>query len=102
MTTPFVESYESLDGLRFIGDRIIVRPIKQGTVQLIETARNEDMIGEVVALGSGALTKKGRRIPFSVSVGDKIVFGKHAIANVVIRGEKYLRIHENNVFGILC
>ena len=99
--TPHIDTDEVLEDLRILGDRILVKPLRNSVIELPELNRNEDMYGEVVSVGDGFYTKKGIKVPLSVEIGDKVIFGKHAIANVVVKGERYIRIREENVLGIV-
>lgn len=105
MTLPAIDlrDYnEKYSNIKPLQDRLLVRPLKvESLIHVPQFNRNEDTIGEVVAAGPGKKDNKGRIIPMQVQVGDKILFGKHAIVEILLHGERLLRVREDNVFAIL-
>ena len=70
-----------------LGDRILVKPIEQeeekvGGIIIPDTAKEKPQEGEVIAVGPGKMLENGERQPMSVSVGDKILYGKYASTEV--------------------
>ncbi|MCY3775795.1 MAG: co-chaperone GroES, partial [Candidatus Aminicenantes bacterium] len=57
--------------------------------------------GESVADGDGEVVDNGQRQPMSVSVGDRVLFGKYAGTEVTLDDEEYLIMREDEVLGIL-
>ena len=58
-----------------LGDRVIIKPaepkeVVKGGIIIPDSAKEKPMQGEVVAVGKGALNKKGERLPMDVKVGD--------------------------------
>lgn len=87
-----------------LGDRILVKPTeKKSTTSIIipETARKKPVEGEVIAIGTGKLSRSGQLIPIDVKVGDKILYGKYAGVPIKLEGEEYVIMHEDDIFGIL-
>lgn len=81
-----------------LGERIIVKPLKQeekteGGIFLPETASKEKpQQGNVIAVGPDF---KG------VKKGDKVLFAKYAGTEVEIENEKYLVLGEDDVLAII-
>ena len=87
-------------------DRILVKrleekEIKKGGIIIPDTAKEKPQEGEVIAVGPGKLTEDGKRLPMSLKVGDKILFGKYSGSEVRIDDEEYLIMREEDVLGIL-
>ena len=87
-------------------DRILVKrfeekEVKKGGIIIPDTAKEKPQEGEVIAVGPGKLTEDGKRLPMSLKVGDKILFGKYSGSEVRIDDEEYLIMREEDVLGIL-
>ena len=71
--------------LKPVNDKIVVKPISkeeevtEGGILLPDTVdQGKLMEGEVVAVGNGMYSASGTLIPVICSVGDKILYNKHA------------------------
>lgn len=93
-----------------LGDRVIVRPLsadEMGTKTLSgiiipDTAKEKPEQGTVIAVGPGKWNEDGdKRVPISVSVGDKVMFSKYGFDEVKIDGTTYYVIGESNVLAII-
>ena len=91
--------------IRPLHDRIFIKKkpeIKEtdGGVLLPDTLKQEPMEGVVIAVGPGAM-ENGERVPPVVKVGDRVLFGKWAIKDIVIDGEELAWMSEGDIIGIL-
>ena len=89
-----------------LSDRILVKPIEEeeekvGGIIIPDTAKEKSQEGEVVAVGSGKLLESGERQAPSVSVGDKILYGKYASTEIKYGGEEYLIMWEDDILAII-
>ena len=90
-----------------LGDRVLVRPLdekelKKGGIIIPDTAKEKPQEGKVVAVGTGKLDDKGKKIEFNVKVGDKVLISKYgAAAEIKIDGENYLLMREDDILGII-
>ena len=57
--------------------------------------------GVVIAVGPGRRTAEGTVIPMSISVNDKVLFGKHAGQAVKIKGEEVLILTEEEIYAVI-
>ena len=67
-----------------------------------DTAKEKPQIGEVLAVGPGALNDKGERIPMYVAVGDKVIYAKYAGTDIKVDGEELLILSERDVLAKLA
>jgi len=87
-------------------DRILVRRVeeqettKAGLI-IPDTAKDKPQEGEVLAAGKGKLKEDGKAIPLDVKKGDRILFGKYAGTEIVLDGDEYLIMREDEVLGTL-
>jgi chaperonin GroES len=92
--------------VRPLADRILAKRIEQkeqkrGTLVIPDSAREKPMEGKVLAVGSGKRDKEGNRIPLTVKVGDRILFGKHTGTDIKIDDDEHVVLREDEVLGII-
>jgi chaperonin GroES len=86
-------------------DRILVRRVeerettKSGLI-IPDTAKEKPQDGEVLAVGKGKVKDDGKVIPLQIKPGDRILFGKYAGTDIILDGEDYLIMREDEVLGI--
>ena len=88
-----------------IGDRVLVKISEaeertKGGIVLPDTAKERPHEGTVVALGSGKRAKDGTIVPFTVKVGDNVIFGRYGGDDIELDGEKYKIIAEDEILAI--
>ncbi len=82
--------------LQPLGDRVVVRAEEDVDMRtpsglvIPDTAKEKPQIGEVLAVGPGALDDDGNRIPMDVSVGDRVLYSKFAGTEIKLDGKEYL------------
>jgi chaperonin GroES len=88
-------------------DRVVVKPedeLEQRTpsgLVIPDTAKEKPQIGEVLAVGPGALNDKGERQPMDVSVGDRVLYSKFAGTEVKLDGKEYLVLSARDLLAIV-
>jgi chaperonin GroES len=93
--------------LKPLHDRVVVKRIPAETVSvggilIPDNAAEKPEQGEVIAIGGGKMTDTGKIAPMSVSVGDKVLFGKYSGQTVKVNGEEILVMREEDIMGILA
>lgn len=91
--------------LKPLGDRVIVEVVEEeeqtvGGIVLANNAKQKPQTGKVVAVGEGALTPEGKRLPMAVKVGDNVLYDKYAGSEVKYEGQDYLVLHEKDIMAI--
>ena len=94
-----------------LNDRVVVRPLTEeesGTrspsgIIIPETVSKEKPEqGIVVAVGPGRYDEDGvRRMPLSLSVGDRVIFSKYGYDEVKVGGKDYFIVSEQSVLAII-
>ncbi|MDZ7779579.1 MAG: co-chaperone GroES [Gemmatimonadota bacterium] len=89
-----------------LADRIVVLPAQEGEemrggIYIPDTAKEKPSRGEVIAVGPGRLSEDGTRLEPDVKVGDHVLYGKYAGADVTLDGEDYLILREADVLAIV-
>ena len=92
--------------IRPLGDKILVKRAEAKTktktgIYLPETAKEKPQEATVVAVGDGRLLENGKRAPFQVKKGDKILIGKWGGTEIKIDDEEMLIMSEDDVLGII-
>ncbi len=92
--------------IRPLEDRVVVEPFEAeektaGGIVLPDTAREKPLRGKVIAVGPGRLLEKtGERVPVSVKVGDRVVYGKYSGTEIEINGEEYVILRESDILAV--
>jgi chaperonin GroES len=89
-----------------LGDRVLVKPleekeVKKGGIIIPDTAKEKPQEGKIVALGTGKTDDDGKKIPFEVKKGDRVMYSKYGGTEIKIDGEDYLILREDDILGVL-
>lgn len=89
-----------------LADRVLVQRIEEaeeikGGIIIPDSAKEKPQEAKVVALGTGAVDKDGKKIAFSVKVGDKVLIGKYAGSEVKLHDETYLLLREEEILAVI-
>jgi chaperonin GroES len=89
-----------------LGDRVLVEPIeekevKKGGIIIPDTAKEKPQEGKVVALGTGKTDDDGKRIPFEVKVGDRVLVSKYGGTEVKLNDKEYKLLNSDDVLAII-
>lgn len=85
-------------------DRIIVKraeadAMSKGGIIFAENAKERPQSGTVVEVGPGRYTESGILIPTHAKVGDEVMFGKYAGAEIRVSGVDYIIMREDEIFA---
>ena len=89
-----------------LGDRVLVKPLEEkevnkGGIIIPDTAKEKPQEGEVVALGTGKLDDDGKKIPFNVKKGDKVLMPKYGGTEVKINDKEYQIVREEDILAVI-
>jgi chaperonin GroES len=89
-----------------LGDRVLVQPldekeVNKGGIIIPDTAKEKPQEGTVAAIGTGKLDDNGKKIEFTVKVGDKVLISKYGGTEIKIDGGNYLIMREDDILGII-
>ncbi|GAB1382064.1 MAG: co-chaperone GroES [Proteobacteria bacterium] len=92
--------------LRPLADRVIVKRLENETktasgIVIPDNAAEKPDQGEVLAVGPGRLDDDGDRMPMSVKVGDRVLFGKYSGQTVKVDGDELLVMKEDDLFAVV-
>jgi len=92
--------------LQPLADRVVVKPAgkeettKSGIV-LPDTAKDKPARGRVVSVGDGRMLKDGKRAPFQVKVGDRVLFSSYAGEEFKVGDRELLLMREEDVLAVI-
>ncbi|MDD5349085.1 MAG: co-chaperone GroES [Chthoniobacteraceae bacterium] len=89
-----------------LGDRVLVQPLEEkevvkGGIIIPDTAKEKPQEGKVVALGTGKTDEKGKKVDFTVKVGDRVLISKYGGTEIKVDDVSYLILREDDILGIL-
>ena len=77
------------------------KEVKKGGIIIPDTAKEKPQEAKVIALGTGKLDDDGKKVPFTVKKGDKVLISKYGGTEVKVDGESYLIMREDDILGII-
>jgi chaperonin GroES len=89
-----------------LNDRLLVQRLEAedktpGGILLPDNAREKPRQGKVLGVGEGKLLDTGKRSPFQVKVGDRVLFSSYSGQEITVDGSEYLLMTEDDVLAIV-
>ncbi len=87
-------------------DYVLVRPLEEEEVTpsgivIPDTAKEKPQVGEVMAVGPGALNDEGKQLPMMVKVGQKVIYKKWGGNEVKVGQEEWLLIEQKDIMAVV-
>jgi chaperonin GroES len=94
--------------VRPVGDRILVEAVeekenkgKKGGIIIPDTAKEKPMESLVVALGTGKTDDNGKKVPFEVRKGDRVLVSKYGGTEIKLDGKEYKILNSDDVLAVI-
>ena len=90
--------------LKVLGNNVLIKKINQqkfGSLLLPENSNDSFIKGIVTGLGNGKKDPKGELVPFSVKIGDEVLFSKHKGNEIKFDEISYLVLPEDEIMAII-
>ena len=94
--------------VRPLGDRILVEPVeekenkgKKGVIIIPDIAKEKSMESLVVAVGTGKTDDDGRKVPFEVKKGDRVLVNKYGGTEIKLDGKEYKILNGDDVLAVI-
>lgn len=104
-TNPFDRNEFMKTKIQAVGNRIVVKAIKEeaknSLIIIPDVAKDNPIQAKVIALGTGALDKDGKKIPFDVVVGDIVIASKYSGTELKIDGEEFKIVSAEDILAIV-
>src|SRR5436189_5645996 len=93
--------------LKPLGDRVLVEPVeekevKKGGIIIPDTAKEKPTEGVIRALGTGKTDDNGKKIPFEVKVGDRVLVSKYGGTEIKLNGKEVKLQISDDILGIIA
>jgi len=94
--------------IRPVGDRILVEAVEEkdnkgqkGGIIIPDTAKEKPMESLVIALGTGKTDDKGKKVPFEVKNGDRVLVAKYGGTEIKLDGKEYRILTSDDVLAVI-
>jgi len=89
-----------------LGDRVLVtaveeKEVKKGGIIIPDTAKEKPIEAEVVALGTGKTDDNGKKVPFEVKVGDRVLTSKYGGTEIKLDGKEFKILNSDDILAVL-
>jgi len=89
-----------------LGDRVLVQPVeekesKKGGIIIPESAKEKPTEGIVRALGTGKTDDNGKKVPFEVKVGDRVLISKYGGTEIKLDDKEYKLLNADDILAIV-
>ena len=89
-----------------LGDRLLVEPLeeketKKGGIIIPDTAKEKPMESVVVALGTGKTNDDGKKLPFEVKKGDRVLVSKYGGTEIKLDGKEYKILNSDDILAVI-
>jgi chaperonin GroES len=92
--------------VRPLGDRILVEPaeekeVKKGGIIIPDSAKEKPTESIVVALGTGKTDENGKKLPFEVKKGDRVLVSKYGGTEIKLNDKEYKILSSEDILAII-
>ncbi len=89
-----------------LGDRVLVEPKEdteeqKGGIIIPDTAKEKPQEGKVVSVGTGKVDDEGKKVPFNVKKGDRVLMPKYGGTEVKIDDKEYQILREEDILAVI-
>lgn len=94
--------------VRPVGDRILVEAVeekenkgKKGGIIIPDSAKEKPMESMVVALGTGKTDDNGKKVPFEVRKGDRVLVNKYGGTEIKLDGKEFKILNSDDILAVI-
>jgi chaperonin GroES len=92
--------------LKPLGDRVLVEPAeeketKKGGIIIPDSAKEKPMESVVIALGTGKTDDNGKKVPFEVKKGDRVLVSKYGGTEIKLDGKEYKILNSDDILAVI-
>ncbi|KAB2654135.1 MAG: co-chaperone GroES [Verrucomicrobia bacterium] len=89
-----------------LGDRVLVeaaeeKEVKKGSIIIPDSAKEKPMESIVVALGTGKTDENGKKVPFEVKKGDRVLVSKYGGTEIKLDGKEYKILNAEDILAVI-
>ena len=94
--------------IKALGDRILVEAVEakeskngKGGIIIPDTAKEKPMERVVVSLGTGKFDDDGKKVPFEVKKGDRVLVDKFGGTEIKLDGKEYKILDGHDILAVI-
>jgi len=92
--------------VRPLGDRVLVEPaeekeVKKGGIIIPDSAKEKPTEGIIIALGTGKTDDNGKKVPFEVKKGDRVLVSKYGGTEIKLDGKEYKILNSDDILAVI-
>jgi chaperonin GroES len=89
-----------------LGDRVLVEAIQEkeqikGGIVIPDSAKEKPQEAKVIALGTGKTDDNGKKIPFEVKVGDRVLTSKYGGTDIKHSSKEFKILNSSDILAVL-
>jgi chaperonin GroES len=89
-----------------LGDRVLVEPVeekevKKGGIIIPDSAKEKPMESIIVAVGTGKTDDNGKKVPFEVKKGDRVLVSKYGGTEIKLNGTEYKILNSDDILAVV-
>ena len=89
-----------------LGDRVLVEAVeeketKKGGIIIPDSAKEKPTESIIIALGTGKTDDDGKKVPFEVKKGDRVLVSKYGGTEIKLDEQDFLILREDEVLAIV-
>ena len=89
-----------------LGDRLLVEPIeeketKKGGIIIPDSAKEKPTESIIIALGTGKTDDDGKKVPFEVKKGDRVLASKYGGTEIKLDGKEYKILSTDDILAVI-
>ncbi len=88
-------------GANLVVKRLAGDEVTAGGIVLPDNAKEKPRQGRVLSVGDGRLLANGTRAPHQLSEGDRVLFDSYAGTEVLIDGQEFLIMREDEILAVV-
>ena len=89
-----------------LGDRVLVeaveeKEVKKGGIIIPDSAKEKPMESLIIALGTGKTDDNGKKVPFEVKKGDRVLVTKYGGTEIKLNGKEYKILNSDDILAVI-
>ncbi len=89
-----------------LGDRVLVEPaeekeVKKGGIIIPDSAKEKPTEGIIIALGTGKTDDNGKKVPFEIKKGDRVLVSKYGGTEIKLDGKEYKILNSDDILAVI-
>jgi chaperonin GroES len=89
-----------------LGDRVLVEAVeeketKKGGIIIPDSAKEKPTESIIIALGTGKTDDDGKKVPFEVKKGDRVLVSKYGGTEIKLDGKEYKILNTDDILAVI-